>query len=156
MTLRVLSLCDLTGNMVRPWVEAGHDATIVDLQHPARRKHDGIHRVGLDVRTFEPRDHYDIVFAFPSGSDRGLENAPHVTRTATGQPALGHADGIRPCRVRGQRRGAHGKDRIVTDLVCVQCSQPITESQVAMPSYQVPGRYFHSGDCPKGEQHDTR
>lgn len=30
----VLSMFDLTGNMVKPWVEAGYTAVIVDMQHP--------------------------------------------------------------------------------------------------------------------------
>lgn len=29
----VISLCDLTGHMVQPWVEAGYDAFLVDPQH---------------------------------------------------------------------------------------------------------------------------
>lgn len=29
----VISLCDLTGNFVRPWVEAGYNAILVDPQH---------------------------------------------------------------------------------------------------------------------------
>ena len=29
----VISLCDLTGNFVRPWVDAGFDAILVDPQH---------------------------------------------------------------------------------------------------------------------------
>ena len=29
----VISLCDLTGNFVRPWVDAGHDAILIDPQH---------------------------------------------------------------------------------------------------------------------------
>lgn len=32
---RVLSLCDLSGVMVEPWLAAGFDCTIVDTQHPA-------------------------------------------------------------------------------------------------------------------------
>jgi hypothetical protein len=31
--LNILSLCDYTGTMVAPWVEAGHHAFIVDTQH---------------------------------------------------------------------------------------------------------------------------
>jgi len=31
----VLSLCDRTGNMVKPWAEAGTQCVIVDIQHPA-------------------------------------------------------------------------------------------------------------------------
>ena len=33
----VISLCDLTGNMVRPWVEAGYNAILVDPQHVLTR-----------------------------------------------------------------------------------------------------------------------
>ena len=29
----VISLCDLTGAMVQPWVESGYDAILVDPQH---------------------------------------------------------------------------------------------------------------------------
>lgn len=29
----VISLCDLTGNMVQPWVDAGYNAVLVDPQH---------------------------------------------------------------------------------------------------------------------------
>ena len=35
----IISLCDLTGHMVQPWVAAGYDAVLVDPQHP-----DGITR----------------------------------------------------------------------------------------------------------------
>lgn len=31
----VISLCDYTGNFVKPWVEAGYDAILVDPQHGA-------------------------------------------------------------------------------------------------------------------------
>lgn len=33
MMKAVISLCDLTGNMVRPWIEAGYNAVLVDPQH---------------------------------------------------------------------------------------------------------------------------
>ena len=33
----VISLCDLTGNMVKPWVEAGYNAVLVDPQHGTTR-----------------------------------------------------------------------------------------------------------------------
>ena len=33
----VISLCDLTGHMVQPWVEAGHVAILVDPQHGTSR-----------------------------------------------------------------------------------------------------------------------
>lgn len=31
---RVVSLCDLTGNMVRPWAEVGYECYCIDMQHP--------------------------------------------------------------------------------------------------------------------------
>ncbi|WP_036291798.1 hypothetical protein [Methylosinus sp. PW1] len=31
----VLSLCDRTGNMAKPWADAGFECFCVDLQHPA-------------------------------------------------------------------------------------------------------------------------
>lgn len=36
----IISLCDLTGAMVEPWVEAGYDAVLVDPQH-CRYSNDG-------------------------------------------------------------------------------------------------------------------
>lgn len=65
----VVSLCDLTGNMVRPWAEAGYDCLCIDLQHPFRReRQEGriTYRWG-DVRTLLPAELGApcIVFAFP-------------------------------------------------------------------------------------------
>lgn len=43
----VISLCDLTGVMVQPWVDAGYSAVLVDPQHPEGVTTDGaITRVG--------------------------------------------------------------------------------------------------------------
>ena len=33
----VISLCDKTGNMVRPWAEAGFECICVDIQHSIRK-----------------------------------------------------------------------------------------------------------------------
>lgn len=67
MTGVVLSLCDRTGVMVQPWLEAGYRCTIVDLQHPAGEHTDGLlTRVGADVTTWlPPRTEYAAAFAFP-------------------------------------------------------------------------------------------
>ena len=73
----VLSLCDRTGNMVQPWLDAGYEAVTVDKQeaasaHPAR------HHFAADVRTW----HYPlrfgrpaIVFAFPPCTDMAVSGA---------------------------------------------------------------------------------
>lgn len=66
----VLSLCDLTGNMVRPWAEAGYFCICLDIQHP-----DGyswlapnVRAIGCDLlhwlqyeNIYEPK----IIFGFP-------------------------------------------------------------------------------------------
>lgn len=67
----VLSLYDLTGNMVRPWVEAGYTAVLVDMQHkPGTRQDGSVIKVGADIRNgwIPPRDMLDriaFVSAFP-------------------------------------------------------------------------------------------
>jgi len=63
----VLSLCDLTGNMVKPWLEAGYECWIVDTQHSPGENRDGnLVRVGADIRYWlPPRVEYAIAFAFP-------------------------------------------------------------------------------------------
>ena len=63
----VLSLCDRTGNMVQPWIEAGYEAITVDLQesptaNPAR------HHFVADVTKWRYPLRFGppaIVFAFP-------------------------------------------------------------------------------------------
>jgi len=37
----VISLFDLTGIMVQPWLDAGYEAWIVDVQHPVAYRHHG-------------------------------------------------------------------------------------------------------------------
>lgn len=63
----VLSLCDYTGNMVRPWLEAGYECWIVDTRHEPGVCRDGrLVRVSADVREWlPPRREYVIAFAFP-------------------------------------------------------------------------------------------
>ena len=61
----VLSLCDRTGNMVRPWAEAGYTCMTVDLQRPAEVM-PNVMPVQTDVCSFlPPRTKYAAVFAFP-------------------------------------------------------------------------------------------
>jgi hypothetical protein len=60
----VLSLCDRTGNMVRPWAEAGYRCVTVDIQREPK-KIPNVTRVQSDVRRFlPPRAAYAAVFAF--------------------------------------------------------------------------------------------
>ena len=62
----VLSLCDYTGTMVRPWAEAGFECLCVDLQHDGIRQDGNITCIGADLLTWlPPPRRYAIVFAFP-------------------------------------------------------------------------------------------
>ena len=64
----VLSLFDYTGNMVRPWADAGYQCICVDIQHGALAvaDHPNIQKVGGDIRNYlPPRGEFAAVFAFP-------------------------------------------------------------------------------------------
>jgi hypothetical protein len=62
----VLSLCDRTGNMVRPWIEAGFHAITVDLQEQVNPHPRRMHFVS-DITAWVPPSGQRplIVFAFP-------------------------------------------------------------------------------------------
>lgn len=67
----ILCLYDLTGNMAKPWIEAGYTAVIIDTQHKDGVKQEGsVIKVGADIRNgwMPPRDMMDriaFVAAFP-------------------------------------------------------------------------------------------
>lgn len=73
----VLSLCDRTGNMVKPWAENGHKCMIVDIQHePGEHTKGNITRVGADIRYWiTPRLNYEICFAFPPCTNLAVSGA---------------------------------------------------------------------------------
>lgn len=67
----VISLADKTGNMVRPWAEAGCECFCVDIQHSIRKDRTEvvgtgglIHFVWGDVRSWTPPTRPDIGFGF--------------------------------------------------------------------------------------------
>ena len=66
----VVSLCDFTGNMVKPWAEAGFQCYCVDIQHPGEWVEiaPNITGIGEDVLQWMPGRigiKPAIVFAFP-------------------------------------------------------------------------------------------
>lgn len=67
----ILCLYDLTGNMAKPWIEAGYTAVLVDMQHPPGITQEGqIIKIGADIRNgwLPPREMVDriaFVAAFP-------------------------------------------------------------------------------------------
>ena len=66
--MKVISLCDRTGNFVKPWAEAGYECICVDTQHSIRNTKTvgNITYLWADVRSYMP-DFGDIAFiaAFP-------------------------------------------------------------------------------------------
>jgi hypothetical protein len=69
----VLSLCDYTGTMVRPWAEAGYVCYCHDLQHDAKQTRIEMVGDGMiiychnDVKDLEvlTRSDWEMIFAFP-------------------------------------------------------------------------------------------
>ena len=59
-----LMLCERSGNMARPWCEAGIDVMTVDLQ-PAAWQHPRRWHVQMDVRSFVPPNGVVFAAAFP-------------------------------------------------------------------------------------------
>jgi hypothetical protein len=94
----VLSLCDRTGVMVQPWLEAGYQCVIVDAQHERGIRADGtldrvLYRVGCDVRKYDPYDIAPaIVFAFPPCTH--LANSGTRYKAGKGLEALYEALGL--------------------------------------------------------------
>lgn len=85
----VISLCDLTGNMVQPWIDAGYSAVLVDPQHSGNEGaewiggYQYIHRfagtiedamdlIGALIRGGEE---VSIVFGFPPCTDMAVSGA---------------------------------------------------------------------------------
>jgi hypothetical protein len=84
----VISLCDLTGNMIKPFAVAGYECIAVDIQHSIRKdkttNFDGgsISYVWGDVRSWTPPKgkKIDFVFAFPPCTDLTVAGARDFLR----------------------------------------------------------------------------
>ena len=74
--MMVLSLCDRTGNMLKPWARAGYRCIAVDIQHEGVREQDGVQYVGSDICEYlPPRGEYAACFAFPPCTDLAVSGA---------------------------------------------------------------------------------
>lgn len=73
----VISLFDVTGNMVRPWASAGYHCYGVDWQHPAGETRRGnLTFVGADVREWlPPFATVKVLFALPPCTDVAVSGA---------------------------------------------------------------------------------
>lgn len=87
---KVVSLCDRTGNMVKPWLEAGYEAVTVDVQ-PGELKHKNHHHLQADVSAITLADYWHntaMVFAFPPCTHLAVSGARWFKDK--GLPALIH------------------------------------------------------------------
>ncbi|MGN9466760.1 hypothetical protein [Pseudomonas syringae] len=111
-------LCDLTGVMAKPWVEAGYHAILVDPQHPA-----GVHTEGLVTRVGHTIDHPEtwrvlreaissgcvrFVAGFPPCTDVAVSGTPHFAAKAAKDKFFQAKAALiaEQCRVIGQLSGA--------------------------------------------------
>lgn len=101
----VLSLCDRTGIMIQPWLDAGYECAVVDIQHKLGMHQAAINpllwMIGMDVQGFDLRFLRDcglqserpvIVFAFPPCTH--LANSGNRYKRAKGLEALYEALGL--------------------------------------------------------------
>lgn len=74
--MRILSLCDYTGNMLKPWAEAGHECFAVDVAQDKPGVRDGIiyRTANICDLNLEP-GYFDLIFAFPPCTDLAASGA---------------------------------------------------------------------------------
>ncbi len=81
----VISCFDYTGNMVKPWADAGYECHIIDVQHPTGQTVDNnIVKWGMDVYEWEKmfwKEYKDVIdqvviaFFFPPCTDLAVSGA---------------------------------------------------------------------------------
>lgn len=111
-------LCDLTGIMAAPWVEAAYDVILVDPQHPA-----GVYREGQITRVGHIIDHpatwavlraairtgrVEFVMGFPPCTDVAVSGTKHFKAKAAKDPHFQAKAALvaEQCRVVGSLAGA--------------------------------------------------
>jgi hypothetical protein len=111
----VISLCDLTGNFVRPWVIAGYDAILVDPQHGQSTSDGAVTKLALTVEEALPHLGHVIrdrtiafVAAFPPCTDMAVSGARWFESKRADDPMF-QAKAVavaEQCRTVGQLSGA--------------------------------------------------
>lgn len=111
----VVSLCDLTGNFVRPWVDAGYRAVTVDPQHGTTRFEDGILKCAQTIEEALPalgaylrNDTIALVAGFPPCTDMAVSGARWFEAKRQADPMF-QAKAVavaEQCRTFGQLSGA--------------------------------------------------
>jgi hypothetical protein len=115
MSAVVISLCDLTGNFVRPWVEAGYRTVTVDPQHGTTRFEDGIVKIAQTIEDAMPslseylrHDRIAFVAGFPPCTDMAVSGARWFEAKRQADPMF-QAKAVavaEQCRTVGQLSGA--------------------------------------------------
>jgi hypothetical protein len=136
----VLSLFDLTGNMVRPWAEAGYDTLCVDIEHSIRAPRPGA--LNCDLRTVGP-----LLVAL---AQRGITPAD-IAFLACFPPCTDVAvSGARDFRMKGLRRLAASIEFFATCqeiAELVDCPWMIENPVSAIATHwRKPDHYFHPHD----------
>lgn len=85
----IISLCDLTGIFVKPWVDAGYNAMIIDPQHKGTEWHGHTLKVGMTIEQAMPTIReamktHEIIFVagFPPCTDLAVSGAAHFANKA--------------------------------------------------------------------------
>jgi len=75
--VRVASLFDYTGNMLKPWADAGYDCHIYDIQHPAgvRIREDGMITHSVDLSACPDDGDFAFVACFPPCTHLSISGA---------------------------------------------------------------------------------
>ena len=137
MTGLVLSLFDLTGNMVKPWREAGYETLCVDLAHSIRAPAPGT--LNCDLRTVGP-----LLVAL---ADRGI-TPRDITFLACFPPCTDVAvSGARDFKAKGLRRLAASIEFFATcqELASLVDCPWFIENPVSTIAthWRTPDLYFH-------------
>jgi len=150
----VISLCDLTGIMIRPWVEAGHHAILVDPQHPEGITHDDRitkvghvvnHPITLGVIRAAIKRGVAMVAGFPPCTDVAVSGARHFESKRERDPHFQTRAALvaEQCRMIGELSGAPWF-----------FENPIS---VFSSIFGAPDHYFHpheyGGYLPKDDKH---
>ena len=111
--MKVLSLCDLTGNFVQPWIDAGYEAILVDPQHVWSRQEGPVLKLARTVQEALPdiRDALDdlvFVAAFPPCTDLAVSGARWFDSKGKADPLFQARAGMvaEQCRMIGELSGA--------------------------------------------------
>lgn len=89
----IICLCDLTGIMAQPWVDAGYRAVLVDPQHGVSSNDGRVERLAMTVIEAMPRlseiirtENVVFVAGFPPCTDVAVSGAKHFERKREAEP----------------------------------------------------------------------